>query len=198
MTRKRLVTTSSLGQAPSEYRRDAHQSGRRWSINGLMGKQTMLFGFAILLVAGGIGFSLKPSKAASASSKSVTVDAVTWRVLSSHTARHIENQYLGSTATGIYLIVNIAATNRSNQPLSLSNNQAELKVKGTEYLPDPSALNALELAGRSTLSLTDLGPANTATGWVAFDVAPSAISSNPRLCFHGIGVAGAQECVATG
>ncbi len=149
----------------------------------------MLSGVAIL-IAVGIGLSLRPTEAAPAASASVTVDAVTWRILNSDTTRRIENQYLGSTAKGIYLIMKIAATNGTGRWLSLSNDQVELEVKGTEYLPDASALNALELGGRNTLPAADLGPTTTATGWVAFDVAPTALRSHPQLCFHEVGPCG--------
>jgi hypothetical protein len=160
-----------------------------------MGTKAMLAGFAIL-IAVGIGLSLRPSEAAPASSASVTVDSVTWRVLNSGTTRRIENQYLGSTAKGIYLIMKIAATNGSGQWVNLSSDQAELEVNGADYLPDTSALNALELGGRSTLPATGLGPATTATGWVAFDVAPTALRSDPKLCFHEVGLAAVRGCVA--
>jgi len=154
----------------------------------------MLSGLAIL-IAVGIGLSLRPTEAAPASSQSVTVDAVTYRILSSDTTRRIENQYLASTAKGIYLIMKLAATNGTGHWVSLSNDQAELEVKGTEYLPDASAINALELGGRNTLPASELGPTTTATGWVAFDVAPTALRSNPRLCFHEVGLSAVQGCI---
>jgi hypothetical protein len=163
--------------------------------NNLMGKKTMLSGLAILVLLGGVGLSLKPTKAAPASSQTVTVDSITWQILSSDTARRIENQYLGSTAKGIYLMVNIAATNSTYQSVRLSNDQAELEVKGTTYPPDPSALTALELGGHNTLSTTDLGPTTTATGWVAYDVPPSALRSNPHLCIHETAPASITRCM---
>jgi hypothetical protein len=130
---------------------------------------------------------------------SVIVDSLTWRVLSSHTARRIRNQYVGSTASGIYLIVNVAATNRNRRPVPLNRAHAKLEVKGAVYLPDATAVLALDLSGHKTLSYSQqLGPRATASVWIAFDVAPSAINSTPQVCLQGLASRGtATGCITT-
>jgi uncharacterized protein DUF4352 len=105
--------------------------------------------------------------------------SLTWRVLSSYTTRRIKNQYLSSQASGIYLVVDVAAVNDTNHAVAL--NRARLKLNASAYPLDATALSALELAGHKALSAT-LRPGATASGWLVFDVRPSGAASTARLC----------------
>ena len=127
---------------------------------------------------------------------SLRVGTVTWRVLNSDTSHRIGNQYLAATATGVYLIVEVAATNSTSRPVTVHSDQVKLEASGNEYRPDPGSLTALELGGHRTLSLADLDPTVTATGWIAFDVPPQVIHSDPRVCFGGLGIGAASGCIA--
>jgi len=132
---------------------------------------------------------------AGASLRSATT---TWRILSSYTAHRIENEYLDTTASGIYMIVKIAATNSTDRPLALSADQVSFEAGGTQYAPDPDSVAALELGGHRGLAIPLLPPDATTTGWVAFDVPPGAISSESEVCFRSRGFGTAAGCIVTG
>jgi hypothetical protein len=106
-------------------------------------------------------------------------DTLSWHIISSHTSHSIENAYLSSNATGIYLIVDVVAVNNTDHAVPLSGAQVDLGA--TRYRLDANALSALELAGHKGLSGT-LDAAATATGWLVFDVRPGAAASSPLLC----------------
>ena len=132
----------------------------------------------------------------------VLPSSLTWHILSSHTTRRIENEYLpASTARGVYLIMDVAATNGTRNVVALDNDQLDLDLDGTEYPLDATALSSLELAGHRALTAATLGPEATAEGWLVFDVPRAAITSTPRLCL-GTGSAGearspaAASCVS--
>jgi Domain of unknown function (DUF4352) len=142
--------------------------------------------------------SIKTSKtAALSSSRSTTVRAgpsplresqrlatepLTWRVVRSITARHIQNSYVTVTAKGIYLIMDVVATNTSSQGVTLSSKGINLELAGEAYPLDSDGVSGLELAGRRPLNGIQLAPATSAAGWVAFDVPRTAITSKPELC----------------
>lgn len=117
-----------------------------------------------------------------------------WRIVSSHTSRRIENEYLPSTARGIYVIMEVVADNRTGHAVLLDSDQVELDLGGTVYPLDTGALAALQLAGRRTLSATELRPAATISGWVVFDVPPKAAAAAPgKLCLEQRALAAAAS-----
>jgi hypothetical protein len=105
-----------------------------------------------------------------------------WQVLTSYTSHRIQNAYVPSTAHGIYVIMNVAATNEASREVMLDSDQIELALGGRRYDLDPHGLSALELAGHGLLAGARFGPAGTATGWVVFDVPPGAATSAAELC----------------
>jgi len=131
---------------------------------------------------------------AGASLRSATT---TWRVLSSYTAHRIANAYLDTTANGIYMIVKIAATNSTSRSMTLSVDQVFFDAGGARYAPDPDSITALELGGHPELAVPDLAPEGTTTGWVAFDVPPTALGSDAQVCFRNRGFTTTAGCIAT-
>jgi hypothetical protein len=125
----------------------------------------------------------------------VAADTVTWQIRRAYTTHRIENEYLPSTASGIYLIMNVVVTNDTNNAVTLDGDHVNLRLDETDYPLDATALSALELAGHKALSGT-LGPAATATGWVVFDVAPSTNTSAPHFCLKP--AAGEETTASTG
>jgi Domain of unknown function (DUF4352) len=107
---------------------------------------------------------------------------VSWRVLSDHTSARIQNEYLPATAKGIYLIMDVSATNKASTTVTVGNDVIELNLDGTVYQPSTNGVTALELGGDRLLSDLVLDPGATGTGWVAFDVPPSSAGSSPQLC----------------
>jgi hypothetical protein len=126
----------------------------------------------------------------------VIPDSLRWHILSSHTTRRIENEYLPpSTAHGVYLIMDVAATNGTSGSVRLDDDQLGLDLDGTEYPLDAAALSSLELAGHKALSGTTLAPEATTEGWLVFDVPRTAITSTARLCL-GVRAVGAPRSTA--
>ncbi len=110
---------------------------------------------------------------------------LTWHILSTHTTRRIENQYLPSVASGVYVVMDITATNATGHTVPLDTHRVDLELGRIEYPLDSRALSALALAGDKTFSVTDLAPKGTATGWVVFDVPPRAVAATHQLCIAG-------------
>jgi hypothetical protein len=125
----------------------------------------------------------------------VSAATVTWQIRRVYTTHRIENEYLPSTASGIYLVMDVVVKNDTNDVVTLDSDHVHLLLDETDYPLDPVALSALELAGHKALSGT-LGPAGTASGWVVFDVAPSTNTSTPHLCLKP--AAGQEASPSTG
>jgi Domain of unknown function (DUF4352) len=188
-------------------------------------RRLLLFGLLTLIVVAAVGWSLSQNRNGSTSSSSASVpslpasssheassgnashpsptrretaDTVTWHIRSVYTTHRIENEYLPSTASGIYLIMDVVVTNDTNDTLPLDSDHVHLRLDKTDYSLDATALSALELAGHKALSGT-VRPAETATGWVVFDVAPRLNTSTPHLCLkppEGDDVSGSTGCSA--
>ena len=133
--------------------------------------------------SGVIGSSTSPDGAPAqvrASGRAVA-DPLSLHVLRSYTTREIKNQYVPSTAHGIYLVMDVSATNEAGHTVTFDG-QIALNLDGTRYSPSTTALTALDLSGHSTFAESDLEPSASTTGWVAFDVPAGAVASNPQLC----------------
>jgi hypothetical protein len=170
----------------------------------MIGKRLILVGIAVLVVAL-VGASLESNATKPASALSTPrgtapeTRGLVWRVVSARTARRIANQYVPATARGIYVILDVRATNATRHIVSLEGDQLKLDLGQSVYPVDVGAVTALELAGHRTLPHTDLGPRVTSSGWVAFDVAPTATKSRAQLCIEQRRnpVHGAPACLST-
>jgi Domain of unknown function (DUF4352) len=121
-------------------------------------------------------------------------DALMLHVVRSYTAHRIDNPYVASTANGIYLIIDVSATNPTGHSVLLNSGEITLELGGARYSPSAAALTALDLTDHATFSNTELEPSATGTGWVAFDVAPAAVDSSPQLCLAGPAAVAAAAC----
>jgi len=117
-------------------------------------------------------------------------------VLSSYTAHRIQNEYLPATASGVYLIMDVSATNGASQVVKLTNVQLKVDLGGAKYPPDAHGLSALELSGHGLLTGSNLAPASTRSGWLVFDVPPAAAKATPQLCLDlpQLGAAARPAC----
>jgi hypothetical protein len=162
----------------------------------MLGKRMVLVGVVVLVVAlVGAALDSNATKPASA----LETRGVIWRVVSARTTRRIVNQYVPATARGIFVILDVRATNATRHIVSLEGDQLKLALGRSVYPVDSSAVAALELAGHRTLPHTDLGPRVTSSGLIAFDVAPTATTSRAQLCIdqrHNP-VGGAPACLLT-
>jgi Domain of unknown function (DUF4352) len=189
---------------------------RRMGKRAIVGRGLVWTGLLMLVVVGAVGWVVTRGKPApvvagraparsisssrtSSGQASVSADSVTWQILSSHTTRRIENEYLpASTAHGVYLIMDVTATNGTSSVVNLANDHLDLDLGGTEYPLDATALSSLELAGHKALSGATLDPEGTAQGWLVFDVPPAAIRSTPRLCLGTQAIGAARTPAAAG
>jgi hypothetical protein len=122
-------------------------------------------------------------------------DAVTWQYLGSYRTRKIRSQYLDATSSGVFIVANVKAINRTGRAESVSASQVHLELGGHDYTPDMNATTALELGGHSTLTATALAPSAAASGWIAFDVSPAVAHASATMCF-GRPQAGEHACLA--
>jgi hypothetical protein len=173
-------------------------------VASMLGKRMVLVGVAVVVVAL-VGASLESNATNPASALStprgtaLEMRGLVWRIVSAQTARRIVNQYVPATARGIFVILDVRATNATRHIVSLEDDQLKLALGRSVYPVDTSAVAALELAGHRTLPHTDLGPRVTSSGWIAFDVAPTATKSRAQLCIdqrHN-GAGGAPACLGT-
>jgi hypothetical protein len=151
---------------------------RRAKVTIIVAKKLALIGAVVLLLD-------VVAAAAWAASRSSSTDTLSLRILRSYTSHQIKNAYVPVTAKGIYVIMDVAAKNNASRPVALGSDSIRLKLDGTKYVPASSGLQALELAGHKSLPGSSVGPAGTATGWLAFDVPLQAAASIPELCLDG-------------
>lgn len=120
---------------------------------------------------------------------SVEVDTVRWKIEKARTTKTLgDQQYgLGSKANGIYVVVDLSATNNKNESVTLSSEAVSLVAGDKTYSSDTDAEIALSGDGSSTFLLEDLGPGVTLKGTTAFDVAPSVLKQKPELRFNELG-----------
>ncbi|HWB21945.1 MAG TPA: DUF4352 domain-containing protein [Gaiellaceae bacterium] len=144
-----------------------------------MAKKLALLGAAILLLDGVVAAAWAASRSGPTSS------SLSWRILRSYNARQIENAYIPVKAKGVYVIMNVAATNNAARPLMLSSSSIRLELNGVKYVLAPAGLQALGLAGDKVLADSSLRPAGSTSGWLAFDVPLKAAASVPELCLGG-------------
>jgi hypothetical protein len=121
-------------------------------------------------------------------------DPLSLHVLRSYTTRAIKNQYVPSTAHGVYLVMDVTATNTTGHAVTFDGGQISLSLDGTRYAPSPDALTALDLTGHSTFAENDLEPSASASGWVAFDVPSGVLTSTAQLCLVQRGAGAAPVC----
>ena len=146
--------------------------------------------------SGVVGSSTSPDGSAAgvkAGSRALA-DPLSLHVLRSYTTREIKNEYVPSTAHGVYLVIDVSATNTTHHAVTFDGGQISLEIDGTRYVPSADALTALDVSGQTTFAEDDLEPAASASGWVAFDVPADAVTSNPQLCLARRGSGPAPLC----
>src|SRR5579871_6813653 len=121
-------------------------------------------------------------------------DPLSLHVVRSYTTHAIRNQYVPSTAHGVFLVMDVTATNTTGHVVAFDGGQISLTLNGTRYSPSPNALTALDLSGHTTFAEDDLEPSASATGWVAFDVPPGVLTSSAQLCLVQRGAGASPVC----
>lgn len=164
-------------------------------------------GVLLLGTAIGVGALISGTPGASRPAASATAGAVTGsergtlrrlggagltlRVVGSSTAGRIVNEYLPPLeAKGVFLLVEVAASNATGETAVFASGQLGLWLAGVRYPVDSAALAALELAGHRALAGADIAPGATTSGWLVFDVPTDAAGSSPEVCLWGAGGSG--------
>lgn len=120
----------------------------------------------------------------------VRVDALTWRYVSSRTTTTLGDlQYgLGAKADDMFLVVKLTVTSNKNESATLTDNAIKLESsEGNTYSPDSDGTVAALGSGEDPLFLTDLGPDQTTTSKVVFDVPQRVLDAGARLRFNELG-----------
>ncbi len=179
-----------------------------------MPKKILLLGSVLLAAFAAATFLVQPSHSPSAAGSSDVVGSSTspdggtahvqagpaianplsLHVLRSYTTHDIKNEYVPSTAHGIFLVMDISATNMTGHAVTFDGGQIRLSLGGTRYRASPAALTALDLTGHTTFSENNLEPSASTSGWVAFDVPAGALASSPHLCLDERGPGGTPVC----
>ena len=119
----------------------------------------------------------------------VRVDALTWRVKNVRTAKELGDQEygLGEKADGTFVIVTLSVHSDKDESATLSSEVVQLEGKGTKYDADSEGTIAAVGAGEDPLFLEDLGPDQTTTSKVVFDVPRKVLGQSPKLRFNELG-----------
>lgn len=120
----------------------------------------------------------------------VRVDALIWSVQGAKTAKTIgEQEYgLGAKADDVFLIVDLKVRSDKNESATLSDETIKLQgANGTTYSADTEGTIAAVGAGDDPLFLEDIGPDQTTTSKVVFDVPRKVLRKGAKLRFNELG-----------
>lgn len=125
-----------------------------------------------------------------ASNKSVRVDALTWRATHVRVAKTLgETQFgTGATADGRFVIVKLRVTSDRDESATLSDNVIQIETAdGRKYDADLEGTTAALTSGEDPLFLETLGPDQSTTSTVVFDLPQKVIAERPSLRFNELG-----------
>lgn len=117
-------------------------------------------------------------------SQSLTVDAITYRLKGASTAGTVgDPALLGAKAKGVFVIIKLRAKSNRKETGTFSQEMFKLVAGGKEYSADDAAITAFD----QNFFYEDIGPDTSATGKLAFDVAPKVLNNNPKLKIGELG-----------
>lgn len=125
-----------------------------------------------------------------ASNRAVRVDALTWSVLGTRTTKTIgDQQYgLGEKADDTFLVVTIKVKSNKDESATLSDDNIKLVgSNGNTYSADSEGTIAVIGSGEESLFFEDIGPDQSHTSKVVFDVPQSVLDSGAKLRFNELG-----------
>lgn len=124
------------------------------------------------------------------SDQTVRVDALTWKYVSSRRTSTLgDQQYgLGAKADDVFLVVKLSVTSNKNESATLTDNAIKLESsEGNTYSADSDGTIAAMGSGEDPLLLTDLGPDQTTTSKIVFDVPQNVLDKGAKLRFNELG-----------
>lgn len=164
--------------------------------------------FVVLSVAFGGGESSSKTKSSpTKSEKSVevsektcqmgdllTVGKMEYRVLNKTLVTELGTKYLNKKAQGVYLLLNIEITNRSNRAVTVSDDFFKLKNNGKTYETSDDASIYL---GDKSIIFKEVNPDTTLKGQICFDLNTTVANDNNNILEVQTGIWGTEKgCIA--
>ena len=125
-----------------------------------------------------------------ASNRAVRVDALTWSIVSARTATSLGDQRygFGAKADDTFLVVTIKVRSNKDESATLTDEAIKLESSdGNTYSADSEGTIAAIGSGEDPLFLEDLGPDQSHTSKVVFDVPQSVLDGGAKLRFNELG-----------
>lgn len=123
--------------------------------------------------------------------RSVRVDALTWRVVRAQTAKALGDQEFGGgeTADDQFVVVRLRVQSDRDESATLSSDIVKIETEdGRTYEPDLEGTTAALTSGEDPLFLETIGPDQSTTSTVVFDLPQSVIDERPWLRFNELGL----------
>lgn len=125
-----------------------------------------------------------------ASNRAVRVDALTWSILGSRTTKALGDQEygLGEKADDTFLVVTIKVKSNKDESATISDENIKLEASnGNSYSADSEGTIAAIGSGEESLLFETLGPDQSHTSKVVFDVPQSVLDGGAKLRFNELG-----------
>jgi hypothetical protein len=125
-----------------------------------------------------------------ASNRAVRVDALTWSILGARAADTIGDQEygMGEKADDTFLVVTIKVKSNKDESATISDDVIKLEASnGNSYSADSEGTIAVIGEGEESLLLETLGPDQSHTSKVVFDVPQSVLDGGAKLRFNELG-----------
>lgn len=122
--------------------------------------------------------------------ESVRVDALRWTIEDVKTAKQLGDQEFGfgAKADDVFVVVTVNVRSLKNESATLTSEAVQLESRdGAKYDADSEGTTAALGEGEDPLFLEDLGPDQTTTSRVVFDVPQRVLDGRPRLRFNELG-----------
>ncbi len=113
----------------------------------------------------------EPKEILSAIGKEIEIGHFVYTINGFKYAKTVGNDFVGETADGIFLLVDISVTNISNETRTLDGSLFSVTDKdGIKFEHSNSGLTALEMSGKKTLFLKECHPKIKTRGTLIFEV----------------------------
>jgi hypothetical protein len=115
---------------------------------------------------------------------------MTWRYVSSRTTTTLgDQQYgFGAKADDTFLVVKLQVTSNKDESATITDEAVKVEsAEGNTYSADNDGTIAAMGSGEDPLFLKDLGPDQTTTSKIVFDVPQSVLDAGAKLRFNELG-----------
>lgn len=103
----------------------------------------------------------------------LTLKGTTYQVTSATTAQTVGDQYVGETASGVFVLIDLNLTNRKKEPATITEaNISLIGGNGSTYSQDTEASFSLE---NPLVLLTEIQPGVTQEGQLIYDIPKKAL-----------------------